>query len=529
MKTRLIIFTGIFFAFLCQAQISLVNIKIPVQQRIVFTSKTSLYSFDGNAFYHYKKNPAGPNFLTFLCDTIRWDQQYLSPTLFDPFVNTESCQFTDSLHGMIFRPFKDKTGHTALLKTSDGGYTWQLRSDIQDTSKMYGGSLAMKDFDNFLYQSKNVYHLRNRVYNKIDIDSQSTYKMIYKEGIYGITDIYKKLTYISKDDGQTWGKYIIPSDTGVKGYIYFQKQHIISGKLYVFHITTPYSALEISALSYVTVIDPYTGKVEQHAYNKNFEDMYFDHSGNMYLTRQTYAASHYIYEIYRVNGKTLIKTSSFKIDARVGHSDQGQNQNIIHFNDSTVFMFDHPDCAKLAKSRVIVSSDSVDIFPITSGSIDPISYPHALTLDATNGDTISDNCCWYNYQSSYEGFKWYGKKIRQPKSDSLYLLIKTLDDPYSKCVIKIQWDQKIVLAVEETPLAISQISMFPNPATDYLDFANLKPGSVLEVADFTGQVLLKHIYIENEKLDIRSLKAGSYSIKIMSDKKTTNRLIFIKN
>jgi len=540
MKTRILFLILTCFAFFSKAQLTELRLKVPLDQVIVYADERLVYSFNHKAFYTYTRKVEDFHLGQYRCDTILWRSPYFEPVKYDAFISQYSCSFKDSLNGVILRPVSTGTNKAAVLKTSDGGRHWCLVAETPASILVGNASVAFNDFNKIYVAFGKVYLLQNSEFKMLDFDTNSTYSICQKGNVIASTSVYNKFSYASSDGGQSWKKYEIPADTGIKAFIHLSQQLIRSGRIYLHHVTSRYTPDSISALSYVTIIDPLSGKVSQQQYNQHYESIHFDSQENMYLVKPKYSSKEVLIhsvihripnfdlQFYVASGKKQLLTSCFKIGSN-GFRNDGQQCNVFRFSDSTVYLFDHPDCGKLVNSKVVIRADSVDIFPVTTGSIAPIHHPQAITLDITNGDTISDNCCWYYYHPSFGEFNWYGKKIRQPKSDSLFLTIKSQHDTYSKCVIKTKWDTQVILSAENDPSVLQSVSLYPNPASEMLNFTNLESGSVLEIADFTGQIILKHNYVEKERVDIQSLKTGSYSLKIMSGNKPVNRLIFIKN
>jgi len=78
------------------------------------------------------------------------------------------------------------------------------------------------------------------------------------------------------------------------------------------------------------------------------------------------------------------------------------------------------------------------------------------------------------------------------------------------------------LAVDDAD--INKISVYPNPATEFIIVENLKTGSVLELSDASGKQL-KNIVVKSnkEEIDIRNLKIGIYYLS--SDGKMIQKII----
>jgi hypothetical protein len=63
----------------------------------------------------------------------------------------------------------------------------------------------------------------------------------------------------------------------------------------------------------------------------------------------------------------------------------------------------------------------------------------------------------------------------------------------------------------------SNISIYPNPATNSLTIKNAKQNSFVAIYDISGQQMISG-KLSNEQIDISELPSGFYTTKIKSDK-----------
>ncbi|MGB9747658.1 MAG: T9SS type A sorting domain-containing protein, partial [Bacteroidales bacterium] len=76
-------------------------------------------------------------------------------------------------------------------------------------------------------------------------------------------------------------------------------------------------------------------------------------------------------------------------------------------------------------------------------------------------------------------------------------------------------DVRVYLPVSVRDLSTSPFRMYPNPASDYLHFANSGQIETVSLMSVSGQLLLKDRMNGRNSLDIRTLEKGMYLIRII--------------
>ena len=75
---------------------------------------------------------------------------------------------------------------------------------------------------------------------------------------------------------------------------------------------------------------------------------------------------------------------------------------------------------------------------------------------------------------------------------------------------------------------ISHTAIYPNPATDYIIVTDLNNRNI-EILDISGKLILtKKINSDRYKLNISSLKPGSYILKLSENNKITSTILIIQ-
>ncbi len=75
-------------------------------------------------------------------------------------------------------------------------------------------------------------------------------------------------------------------------------------------------------------------------------------------------------------------------------------------------------------------------------------------------------------------------------------------------------------------MEIGQLKVFPNPASDFVVLESEEPITSVLVYNYTGQVVMKEtINNKSYKLDISSLKAGTYFLIMETGSKSVSRQI----
>lgn len=84
------------------------------------------------------------------------------------------------------------------------------------------------------------------------------------------------------------------------------------------------------------------------------------------------------------------------------------------------------------------------------------------------------------------------------------------------------------LNVNEALNKKSQVSIYPNPATNALFVKNYKKGSKVSILDFSGRILYQDI-IENDKISLSNLQSGNYLLIYIGDDGIEKTFSFSKN
>ncbi|MBQ1653978.1 MAG: T9SS type A sorting domain-containing protein [Bacteroidales bacterium] len=83
------------------------------------------------------------------------------------------------------------------------------------------------------------------------------------------------------------------------------------------------------------------------------------------------------------------------------------------------------------------------------------------------------------------------------------------------------------VGIDET--AVSEIALFPNPATDILNITTSETISEIEIVNTLGQVVKRiEVNSDNAVCDVEELKAGVYVVRIRTASATLSQRKFIK-
>ena len=85
-----------------------------------------------------------------------------------------------------------------------------------------------------------------------------------------------------------------------------------------------------------------------------------------------------------------------------------------------------------------------------------------------------------------------------------------------------------VVGIEEN--AVSEIALFPNPATDILNISSSETISEIEIVNVMGQVVKRiEVNSDNAVCDVEDLKAGVYVVRIRSTKSDTSTTLSVRS
>ncbi|MCS3870761.1 surface protein [Chryseobacterium ginsenosidimutans] len=76
------------------------------------------------------------------------------------------------------------------------------------------------------------------------------------------------------------------------------------------------------------------------------------------------------------------------------------------------------------------------------------------------------------------------------------------------------------LSTKEADLE-NNLSIYPNPATDFIYVKNLKGSNSYKISDASGRIILQNV-LNEEKIDVSSLMKGNYILQIIAKDKTQN-------
>lgn len=535
MKTRCIFILALVTSLMAKAQLTELPIIIKGKE-IVYADKKLVYAFDSKAFYIYEDTAIfrfWPQ--RYKCDTIEWGTEYDSPVKYYQYESPYFCQFSDKLNGIIIRRKRSENRKCVTLKTSDGGKHWSLLHELPD-SVGFSSQVAFHNFDNYIindYSSTCVY--RNGQFFKPQLDSLNrSLSVLYGSGSFVASSIYDSYTRVSYDEGLTWDTYKFPLDTGIWRVRILENQQIVNGKVLLFHKPSPYAPFELTKWSTLTVLDLKTKQWIQQKQSGAFDYTLMDRKGNLYFSKRTYYPPSYAnpdlidYTLHLHTKDTTIVTSRLRKIPNSIRSFRGASWQLVQIRDSTLYLFDHPDCDNIDMKNATLEGESLAV-EMKAREIDPIAYPRLMVLDALNGDTLSNLCCLYqlgsNGTSSLES-----KLLKVPSSDSILVLLTQINGNRSLCVAKTTFE------TTQNPLSLptngsneTVLHVFPNPSTDFIQISNVSQSFDMKLVNDVGQVIMQKTHLAPlERIDIRHLDTGHYSLMITFDKDTSQRFSFLK-
>ena len=106
-------------------------------------------------------------------------------------------------------------------------------------------------------------------------------------------------------------------------------------------------------------------------------------------------------------------------------------------------------------------------------------------------------------------------------------LVVFIQDPVTKLVTQTaKFDMSAAIGMDE--INGNSISLYPNPASEYI-IANTSGNGLLEIVDITGKLVLKKSIVKtSQTIDIRSLEKGLYVVKFTSEKNTFSEKLIIE-
>jgi hypothetical protein len=66
------------------------------------------------------------------------------------------------------------------------------------------------------------------------------------------------------------------------------------------------------------------------------------------------------------------------------------------------------------------------------------------------------------------------------------------------------------------------ITIFPNPATDFIQIMNIKPESKIQISNIFGQVVFSGIVSSESKIDLSTFSSGYYNISVLDCQERIN-------
>lgn len=169
------------------------------------------------------------------------------------------------------------------------------------------------------------------------------------------------------------------------------------------------------------------------------------------------------------------------------------NQNLGQWNLSSLttaedmFLDSGMNCQNYDNTLYAWSMNTVTSSNVNLGNASPLKYSHPLVVNARNH--LINNKGWTITGDVYNG----------------------------EC--------NSVLATSETSVK-NNISIYPNPSTDFIYIKNLKGNNTYKIFDTSGRII-QHNILNDEKINLSSLTSGNYILQIIS-KDETQTIKFIK-
>jgi hypothetical protein len=166
--------------------------------------------------------------------------------------------------------------------------------------------------------------------------------------------------------------------------------------------------------------------------------------------------------------------------------------------------------------------------PYNNGVLEPgIRTRYGRYIGVALGLGIPNFYLWNLYGSGQQGgpsgFTW--EKGVQYDDGFLYTWLdgKWLIEPdgtwgFAAKFLMEQW--ATTLSTDTSLFANNPITVYPNPAKDYIQFQGLNDNSQISIFDLNGRILKKVPYSKNEIIDVAELSNGTYILKIQDANNT---------
>ncbi|HPB24482.1 MAG TPA: T9SS type A sorting domain-containing protein [Bacteroidales bacterium] len=168
------------------------------------------------------------------------------------------------------------------------------------------------------------------------------------------------------------------------------------------------------------------------------------------------------------------------------------------------------------KLHVVLTESDI---PVTWGGLTDIDFVCRGMFPDANGTTIDfSSQSTQNFDINFSTAGFVKEKCQ---------LVVFIQDPVTKLVTQTaKYDMSAATGMDE--INGNSISLYPNPATDYI-IANTSGTGLLEIVDITGKIVLrKNILKTSQTIDIRSLEKGMYIVKVTSEKNTFSEKLIIE-
>lgn len=169
----------------------------------------------------------------------------------------------------------------------------------------------------------------------------------------------------------------------------------------------------------------------------------------------------------------------------------------------------------------------------TTACVLPMRIDPSTMVDYLHGLPMTDANCegWYKYTYGYYKSGFVFDNCRFSYLDPLYQSTPYLETEntlfYDFSAGLISNPPACLLAVNDPTKKITVVKIFPNPVQDYINIESDKNFTAYEVIDQSGKTISKNNW-EGDKIDISSLAAGVYFIKLKVLGNETYIVKFIK-
>jgi hypothetical protein len=171
----------------------------------------------------------------------------------------------------------------------------------------------------------------------------------------------------------------------------------------------------------------------------------------------------------------------------------------------------------------VVVKDMIDTTKFDVESLQPIKSSHPYRMTITEGNKVE--FFFENIQLPFDDANNDGYILFKIKTKPTLVVGNTFSNKAD-----IYFDYNFPIATNEAITTVqnnlstqeiskSEISIYPNPVKDILTFKTKEKIKKTEIFDANGRLVKVELGISNNKIDVSSLKTGTYVIKVISDKK----------